>query len=112
MYIPAERVGTYSKGMRQKVGIAIALAKKAKALILDEPTSGLDPKASNEFSELLKRMSREGVAVLMATHDLFRAKESGHRVGIMKHGRLVATYNTSDLGHAGLERIYLEHMHD
>ena len=45
-----QRVGTYSKGMRQKVGIAIALAKNAKALLLDEPTSGLDPKAANEFS--------------------------------------------------------------
>jgi ABC-2 type transport system ATP-binding protein len=57
------RVGTYSKGMRQKVGIAIALAKNAKALLLDEPTSGLDPKASNEFSALLARMSADRVAV-------------------------------------------------
>ncbi len=106
------RVGTYSKGMRQKVGIAIALAKGARALLLDEPTSGLDPKASSEFSELLKQMSADGVAVLMATHDLFRAKESGTRVGIMKHGRLVRILSTSEVGHADLERIYLEHMHD
>jgi ABC-2 type transport system ATP-binding protein len=107
-----QRVATYSKGMRQKVGIAIALAKKAEALLLDEPTSGLDPQASNEFSELLKVMSGRGVAVLMATHDLFRAKESGTRVGIMKHGRLVATLSTADIGHADLERLYLEHMRD
>jgi ABC-2 type transport system ATP-binding protein len=106
------RVSTYSKGMRQKVGIAIAIAKHAKALLLDEPTSGLDPKASNEFSELLRRFSNDGLAVMMATHDLFRAKESGTRVGIMKHGTLVATLNTSDIGHADLERLYLEHMHD
>ena len=106
------RVGTYSKGMRQKVGIAIAIAKGAKALLLDEPTSGLDPKASNEFSSLLKQMSHSGVAVLMTTHDLFRAKESGTRVGIMKHGRLVATHSTAELAHADLERLYLEHMHD
>jgi ABC-2 type transport system ATP-binding protein len=107
-----KRVGVYSKGMRQKVGIAIALAKNAKALLLDEPTSGLDPKAANEFSSLLTRLSRNGVAVLMATHDLFRAKESGTRVGIMKHGRLVRTLATGEVGHADLERIYLEHMHD
>ena len=106
------RVSTYSKGMRQKVGIAIALAKQAEALLLDEPTSGLDPKAANEFSELLKQMSARGVAVLMTTHDLFRAKESGRRVGIMKHGKLVDIMQTSDIGHTDLERIYLEHMHD
>jgi ABC-2 type transport system ATP-binding protein len=107
-----KRVGTYSKGMRQKVGIAIALAKNATSLLLDEPTSGLDPKAANEFSALLSRLSQDGVAVLMATHDLFRAKESGTRVGIMKHGRLVRTLETIEVGHADLERIYLEHMHE
>ncbi len=107
-----KRVGAYSKGMRQKVGIAIAIAKKARALLLDEPTSGLDPKASNEFSALLKKLSGSGAAILMATHDLFRAKETGTRVGIMKHGHMVAQYATSELGHADLERIYLEHMHD
>lgn len=106
-----KRVAAYSKGMRQKVGIAIALAKKAKALLLDEPTSGLDPKASNEFSLLLQQLSSSGTAILMATHDLFRARESGTRVGIMRNGILRATLSTSELGHADLERIYLEHMH-
>jgi ABC-2 type transport system ATP-binding protein len=114
--LPAEaaekRVSAYSKGMRQKVGIAIAIAKEAKALLLDEPTSGLDPKAANEFSELLKKMRDSGAAILVATHDLFRAKESGTRVGIMKHGRMVATLRTEEIGHAELEQIYLEHMHD
>jgi len=108
----SRRVGTYSKGMRQKVGIAIALAKRAEALLLDEPTSGLDPKASNEFSELLVRLSAGGVAILMATHDLFRAKETGTRVGIMRHGRLVTEMHTAEIGHSDLERIYLDHMRD
>lgn len=106
------RVGEYSKGMRQKVGIAITIAKGAQALLLDEPTSGLDPKASNDFSDLLTKLSARGVAILMATHDLFRAKESGTRVGIMKHGRLVETLDTKELGHSDLEQIYLRHMHD
>lgn len=114
--LPAEaadrRVSTYSKGMRQKVGIAVAMAKEALALLLDEPTSGLDPQASNEFSGLLKRMSDAGVAVLMATHDLFRAKESGSRVGFMKRGRLVQTLRAADIGHAELEQLYLDHMRD
>lgn len=107
-----QQVSTYSKGMRQKVGIAIAIAKNAGALLLDEPTSGLDPKASNEFSALLDVMREKGVAVLMATHDLFRAKESGTRIGIMKHGRLVETISAGDIGHADLEQLYLRHMKD
>ena len=106
------RVSAYSKGMRQKVGIAIAIAKEAEALLLDEPTSGLDPQASNEFSELIERLKDRGVAVLMATHDLFRAKETGTRVGIMRYGRLVKEMGTEEIGHADLERVYLEHMHD
>lgn len=110
--VAARRVGEYSKGMRQKVGIAIALAKEAKALLLDEPTSGLDPKAANEFSTLLRMMSERGAAVLMATHDLFRAKESGTRLGIMKHGRLVRVLHSEEIGHTDLERVYLEHMRD
>lgn len=114
--LPAEaatqHLSTYSKGMRQKVGIAIAIAKKAKVLLLDEPTSGLDPKAANEFSVILKKLRDSGSAILMATHDLFHAKETGTRVGIMKRGRMVAEMHTEELGHADLERIYLEHMHD
>jgi ABC-2 type transport system ATP-binding protein len=105
------RVGAYSKGMRQKVGIATTIAKGASALLLDEPTSGLDPKAANDFSVLLSALSARGVAILMATHDLFRVKESGTRVGIMKHGRLVETLDTKQLGHSDLEQIYLRHMH-
>lgn len=105
------RVSTYSKGMRQKVGVAIALAKQAKALLLDEPTSGLDPKASNEFSELLIQLQSEGAAILMATHDLFRAKETGTRIGIMREGNLMQELTTGEVSHADVERIYLEHMH-
>ena len=105
------KVGTYSKGMRQKVGIAIAMAKQAKALLLDEPTSGLDPKASNEFSNLIKQVSKNGVAVLMATHDLFNAKELATRIGIMKSGKLVETLDPKSITHQDLERIYLQHMH-
>lgn len=104
------RVYTYSKGMRQKVGIAIALAKQAKALLLDEPTSGLDPKASNEFAALLQKLSQQGVATLMATHDLFRAKESGTHIGIMKDGRLLQTLTTEEINHTDLEKLYLQHM--
>jgi ABC-2 type transport system ATP-binding protein len=106
----SHRIHTYSKGMRQKVGIAIALAKKAEVLLLDEPTSGLDPKASNEFSELLKKMQTRGVATLMATHDLFRAKETGTHIGIMREGRLVEQLTTDQINHTDLEKLYLKQM--
>ena len=105
------RVNTYSKGMRQKVGVAIALAKQARALLLDEPTAGLDPKASNEFSELLLKLKSDGAAILMATHDLFRARETGTRIGIMREGRLVDELSTDEVTHADVEKIYLQHMH-
>jgi len=104
------RVAGYSKGMRQKVGIAIALAKQAKALLLDEPTSGLDPSASHEFSQLLHQLREQGLAILMATHDLFRAKQDATRVGIMRHGRLAHVLTADELGHTDLEKLYLETM--
>ena len=104
------RVERYSKGMRQKVGLAIAIAKGARALLLDEPLSGLDPLAANEFCSLLQRMAASGTAVLLVTHDLFRAKELGGRVGIMKDGRLVQNVAAADLSHGELEHVYLTHM--
>lgn len=104
------RVATYSKGMRQKVGIAVAMAKGARALLLDEPTSGLDPKAAAEFSQLLRRSRDEGVAILATTHDLFHAKQTGSRIGIMRQGSLVDEVSAADLSHADLEALYLEHM--
>ncbi len=102
-----KKLGTYSKGMRQKVGIAIALARKSKALLLDEPTSGLDPFASNELSAIIRSLSKQGLAILMATHDLFRAKEVGHRIGIMNGGRLQKEVYTADLSLNDLEKMYL-----
>lgn len=105
--VAEKRLSTYSKGMRQKVGIAMAIAREASVLLLDEPTSGLDPKASNEFSLLLQRMSERGVAVLMATHDLFRARESGTRIGIMRQGKLVADLAAASVSHTELEEAYL-----
>ncbi|MCF7568269.1 ABC transporter ATP-binding protein [Sabulilitoribacter arenilitoris] len=103
-----KRVSAYSKGMRQKVGIAIALAKDAKVLLLDEPTSGLDPRASNEFSNLLLTLKDKGVATLMATHDIFRAKQIATHIGIMKEGRLVESFKSEDISLKELEDLYLE----
>ncbi len=102
------RAETYSKGMRQKVGIAIALSQQARALLLDEPTSGLDPRAAYEFGQALHRLRAGGTSVLMTTHDLFRAKEVADRIGIMREGRLQAVLDPAEVGHQELERRYLD----
>ncbi|MDO7874440.1 ABC transporter ATP-binding protein [Hymenobacter sp. ASUV-10] len=102
-----KRVSSYSKGMRQKVGIAIALAKQARALFLDEPTSGLDPHASNEFAQIITRLSGQGVSTLMATHDLLMAKNLGHRIGIMHQGRLQQELRSDAVSYAELTDRYL-----
>ncbi|MBF8296290.1 MAG: transporter ATP-binding protein [Bacteroidetes bacterium] len=105
-----QRVKTFSKGMRQKLGIAIAILKQAPALLLDEPTSGLDPKAAADFVDLLFKLRSEGKAILMSTHDVFRAKEVADRVGIMKGGMLITEKTKEDLQYEDLEKLYLKYM--
>jgi ABC-2 type transport system ATP-binding protein len=105
-----KKVSDYSKGMRQKVGIAIAYAKKAKVYLLDEPASGLDPLASNELSELLKKLAKNGAAILMASHDIFRVREVCHRIGILKKGELVKEINSQEVSSNELEQLYLQFM--
>ena len=83
------RIGGFSKGMRQKVAIALALARKVPVLLLDEPTSGLDPQATTEFNRLLSLLSEQGTAILMVTHDLLSAADIADRIGFLDQGRLV-----------------------
>ena len=107
-----KKLDTYSKGMRQKVGIAIALAKEANVYLLDEPASGLDPLASTELSSILKKLSKSGAAVLMASHDIFRIRETCDRIGILKNGELVKEMDTANVSTKELENIYIEYMKD
>lgn len=104
------RTETYSKGMRQKVGIAIALAKEASVYLLDEPASGLDPLASNELSALLRKLASNGAGILMASHDIFRIRETCNRIGIIKNGELLKEMDTSDVSTNELENIYIDYM--
>lgn len=105
-----QRVKNFSKGMRQKLGISIAVIKDAPAILLDEPTAGLDPKAAAEFLEILNELKDEGKAILMSTHDIFRAKEIADRVGIMKEGRLVMERTREELQYEDLVKIYIDYM--
>lgn len=103
-----KRLSSYSKGMRQKVGIAIALSKNADAILMDEPTSGLDPKATAEFTTICKALAASGKSIFMATHDLFNAVNVGTQIGIMKEGALVHTMPTTEINANQLEQLYLE----
>ena len=103
-------ISHYSKGMRQKVGIAIAYAKKAKVYLLDEPASGLDPLSSNELSELLKKLADHGSTILMASHDLFRVRETCDKIGILKNGHLIQEMQAKDLTSEELETVYINFM--
>lgn len=104
------RLGTYSKGMRQKVGIAIALAKSAEVILLDEPASGLDPLASNELTALVQQLAAKGASILMASHDLFRVRETAQRIGLLHQGRLVTELQAASLSAPELEALYLQYM--
>ena len=106
----SKRLKGFSKGMRQKCGIAIAILKNAPAILLDEPTSGLDPQAAYEFLRLLESLRDEGKAVLMSTHDIFRAKEVSTTIGIMSQGRLVMQESARDLAEKDLEQLYMTYM--
>lgn len=103
-----QRLSFYSKGMRQKVGIAIALAKNAEVIFMDEPTSGLDPKATAEFTKICRELSAMGKVIFMATHDIFNAVEVGTTIGIMKEGVLVQQLKTSEIDAGKLNQLYLE----
>ena len=106
------KVKKFSKGMRQKVGITIALIKDAPNILLDEPTSGLDPKAAAEFVKILEFLREKGKSIIMCTHDIFRAKAIADRIGIMKEGRLVMVRTREEFMEEDLEKIYLDYMQE
>ncbi len=105
-----QKVRTFSRGMRQKLGIAMAMIKEAPALLLDEPTTGLDPQAALELVETLKMLRDRGRAILLSTNDLFHAKQLADTVAILKEGRKVLTGTREELRVESLEALYLDYM--
>tara|TARA_Y100000815_G_scaffold241419_1_gene237674 strand:- start:15757 stop:16677 length:921 start_codon:yes stop_codon:yes gene_type:complete len=93
------RVDTYSKGMRQRLGLAQALVGTPRLLLLDEPTSGLDPLSRQHFYELIADVSRRGCSVLLSSHGLSELEARTDRVAILRKGRLVADGSLADLQH-------------
>jgi ABC-2 type transport system ATP-binding protein len=112
-------VGAYSRGMRQRLGIAELLIKDPKLLILDEPTLGLDPDGVNKMLDLISSLNRErGITVMLSSHQLEQVQRICHRVGIMIKGRLVALGTIEELARrklgdaAGpnLQEIYMRYF--
>ncbi|HSL42889.1 MAG TPA: ABC transporter ATP-binding protein [Anaerolineales bacterium] len=93
-----EKVGGYSKGMKQRLALARALLHKPEVLFLDEPTSALDPVASRHVHSLVENLARrEGCTVFICTHNLVEAQRLCDRVAVMEHGRLVAMGTPAEL---------------
>ncbi len=91
------RVGTYSKGMRQRLGLAQALLGSPRALLLDEPTTGLDPALRQSFYEIIGDLRRDGAMVLLSSHALAELEGQVDRVVVMNQGRKVADGSLADL---------------
>lgn len=86
-----KKVGKYSRGMRQRLGLADVLIKNPEVIILDEPTSGIDPTGVREFLELIARLRKEeGLTVLFSSHNLHQVQQACDRVGIFVNGKLLA----------------------
>ena len=92
------RVATFSRGMRQRLGLAEILMKEAAVAILDEPTSGLDPQATLELLEMIRALKREGVSVLLSSHLLDRVQSVCDRVALFQAGKIVLIGTVAELG--------------
>ncbi|TET51009.1 MAG: ATP-binding cassette domain-containing protein, partial [Actinomycetota bacterium] len=106
-------VKTYSKGMKQRLGIADVLVKSPKLVIFDEPTEGLDPKVANQMLQTILDLNREkGITFMLSSHQLNLVQKICSRVGIMSEGKLVGEGSVDDLGRdlfgGGKYRIEIE----
>jgi ABC-2 type transport system ATP-binding protein len=84
-----DRVGNYSHGMKQRLGIAAALVRRPRLLLLDEPTTGLDPAGMRDMKALVRRLSSEGITVVLSSHQMADVEELCNRVAIINRGRIL-----------------------
>jgi ABC-2 type transport system ATP-binding protein len=117
-----KKVGAYSRGMKQRLGIAEVLIKDPKVLFLDEPTLGLDPDGAIRLIELVESLNRDrNITVLLSSHNLHQVQKISHRVGIMINGKMVAAGSIENLAEEkfgigerqySLEEIYMEYFQE
>ena len=94
-----ERVGTFSRGMRQRLGLAEVLMKQPSIAILDEPTATLDPHSTQEFLGMIRSLKEDGTAVLLSSHHLDQVQSVCDRVALFNHGKIALSGSVSDLAH-------------
>ena len=105
------RVGTFSRGMRQRLGLADVLIKRPKLIIMDEPTQGLDPELAHEFLDLIRKLKEEGITILLSSHLLHQVQVICDRVGLFSQGRMVLQGAVPELARkvlGGAYRIQLQ----
>jgi ABC-2 type transport system ATP-binding protein len=117
-----KKLGAYSRGMKQRLGIAEVLIKKPKVMFLDEPTLGLDPDGALKMIELIRSLNRDkNITVLLSSHHLHQVQKISNRVGIMIRGKMVAEGSIDDLAKEkfgvgekeySLEEIYLKYFQE
>src|ERR1043166_5708059 len=96
-HVAEKRVRTFSRGMRQRLGLAEIVMKRAEIAILDEPTSGLDPQATIDFLEMIEGLKRTGVSVLLSSHLLDQVQRVCDRVALFQNGRIVLMGTVNEL---------------
>ncbi|MFN3527599.1 MAG: ABC transporter ATP-binding protein [Candidatus Altarchaeaceae archaeon] len=101
-----KKVGEFSKGMRQRVGVACVLVKDPKVIFLDEPTSGLDPTGKIEFQGMLKKLKEDGITIFYSSHILGEVKGVADRAGILHKGKLEKILNKNEI--ENIEKFYKE----
>lgn len=106
-----QKVGSFSRGMRQRLGLADVLIKQPEVIILDEPTLGIDPEGVRELLQLISALSRdEGLTVLLSSHHLHQVQQICDRVGLFVQGQLIASGNVAELSRQldGDKHVYVE----
>jgi len=91
------RVSTFSRGMRQRLGVADALLKHPEIIIMDEPTQGLDPEVAREFLRIIRDLRKEGITILLSSHLLHQVQAVCDRVGLFRLGRMVLEGTVAEL---------------
>jgi ABC-2 type transport system ATP-binding protein len=109
--VAAKRVGAFSRGMRQRLGLADVLIKQPRLIIMDEPTSGLDPEASHEFLAMIRGLKEEGITILLSSHLLYQVQAVCDRVGLFNQGKMALLGTVEDLAQQVLGGAYRIQVH-